>query len=289
MIRHALVLALTTLLLMAAPLVHSAAEPGAAGLILATTTSVRDSGLLDTLLPAFSKSTGIRVQVIAVGTGAALRMGREGNADVLLTHAPAAEQVLVDEGIVLRRTPFMENFFVIAGPAADPAKVAEAKSPEAAIAQIARKGARWVSRDDDSGTHKREKQLFEAAGLDPDGKWKGLARTGSGMGLSLQVAGERRAYILSDIGTFLAFKKRTGLVALSSPSASLRNTYSVLQLNPKRFDHALSTGAAEALEQYLLSEETQQIISKFGLERFGRTLFSPLHLPPAEAAETPKP
>lgn len=266
---------------------ESTPPAAAQSMILATTTSVRDSGLLDALLPAFTHATQIKVQVIAVGTGAALRMGREGNADVLLTHAPGAEQVLVDEGIVIRRTPFMENFFVIAGPASDPAGVAQAPSPEAAIALIARQGALWISRDDDSGTHKREKSLFKAAGLDSDAKRKGLSRTGAGMGHSLQVAGERRAYILSDVGTFLAFRDRVGLVGLSKPSASLRNIYSVLQLNAKRFDHAIKTEAAEAFEAYLLSSEIQQEISTFGLDRFGQTLFTPLHLPPeaAEAAE----
>lgn len=248
-------------------------------MILATTTSVRDSGLLDALLPTFTQSTGIQVQVIAVGTGAALRMGREGNADLLLTHAPSAEQALVDEGFVLRRTPFMQNFFVIAGPSTDPAGIGKADSPEAAIQKVAQQSARWISRADDSGTHKREKSLFRAAGLDPDAKRKGLSRTGSGMGHSLQVAGERRAYILSDFGTFLAFKERVDLVALSKPDPSLRNVYSVLQLAGDRFPHPLKTDAAEALEAYLLSADTQHKISTFGLDRFGQTLFSPLHLP----------
>ncbi len=261
-----------------------ATEPKAQSMLLATTTSVRDSGLLDALLPTFTTATGIKVQVIAVGTGAALRMGREGNADVLLTHAPGAEQVLVDDGIVIRRTPFMENFFVIAGPETDPAGVAQATSPESAIAQIAKQGARWISRDDDSGTHKREKSLFRAAGIDPDTKREGLGRTGAGMGHSLQVAGERRAYILSDLGTFLAFRERVGLVALSKPGPSLRNIYSVLQLNAERFDHALKTEAAEAFEAYLLSPAVQQEISTFGLDRFGRTLFTPLLLPAEESA-----
>ncbi len=249
-------------------------------MILATTTSVRDSGLLDAILPAFTQRTGIRVQVIAVGTGAALRMGREGNADLLLTHAPAAEQALVDDGVVTRRTPFMENHFVIAGPAEDPAGIADAPSPEEAIRRIHASGAGWISRADDSGTHKREKALFTAAGLDPDGERDGLARSGTGMGLSLQVAGQRRSYILSDIGTFLAFEKRVDLEALSKPGPALRNTYSVLQLDGARFDRPLHSAEAEALERYLLEAATQRQIGRFGLERFGRTLFTPLHSPP---------
>ena len=244
-------------------------------MILATTTSVRDSGLLDALLPAFSEASGIRVRVIAVGTGAALRMGREGNADLLLTHAPAAEQVLVDEGIVRRRTPFMENFFVIVGPEDDPAGVARADTPLRAIAAIEAAKACWVSRSDDSGTHKREKQLFRAAGLDPDADWEGLVRTGSGMGLSLQVAGERRCYLLSDIGTFLAFRERIDLKALSKPSPSLRNVYSILQLDSSRFERPLRSAEAEALEDFLLDPATQAKIGEFGRERFGRALFTP--------------
>jgi tungstate transport system substrate-binding protein len=250
-------------------------------MILATTTSVRDSGLLDALLPAFRETSGIRVRVIAVGTGAALRMGREGNADLLLTHAPAAEQVLVDEGIVRRRTPFMENFFVIAGPEEDPAGVATADTPPGAIAAIDAAGACWVSRSDDSGTHKREQALFRAAGLDPDADREGLVRTGSGMGLSLQVAGERRCYLLSDIGTFLAFRDRIDLAALSRPSPSLRNVYSILQLDSDRFERPLRSEEAEALEAFLLEPKTQARIGDFGRERFGRTLFTPVAREPA--------
>jgi len=264
-------------LLLATTLAPSAGLASERWLILATTTSVRDSGLLDALLPGFTAKTGIEVRVIAVGTGAALRMGREGNADVLLTHAPAAEQVLVDEGIVTRRTPFMENFFVIAGPAEDPAAIAEAESPEEAVKKIAEAGAGWVSRSDDSGTHKKEKALFRAAGLDPDTDRDGLVRTGSGMGLSLQIAGQRQTYVLSDIGTFLAFEKRVGLVVLSKPAASLRNVYSVLQLDGDRFERPLHTEEAEALEAYLLEPAVQRTIGGFGIEKFGRALFTPLH------------
>ena len=253
--------------------------------ILATTTSVRDSGLLEAILPDFEKRTGIEVRVIAVGTGAALRMGREGDVDLLLTHAPAAEMKLVEEGVVTRRTPFMENFFVIAGPAEDPARVGEASSPSDAIRRVARTRSRWVSRADDSGTHKKEKSLFRAAGLKEDEEWEGLDRTGTGMGLSLQVAGEFRAYILSDIGTFLAFQDRTHLVVLSHPADSLRNVYSILQLDSTRFDRPLATSAARELERYFLDEDTQDRIGRFGLERFGRPLFMPLH--PASEAVAP--
>jgi tungstate transport system substrate-binding protein len=256
-------------------------------LILATTTSVRDSGLLDALLPRFTETSGIGVRVIAVGTGAALRMGREGNADLLLTHAPSAERALVDEGVVARRTPFMQNFFVIAGPETDPAGIARMGSPAEAIAGIVEKRTCWVSRADDSGTHKREKALFRDAGLAPNLERDGLIRTGSGMGLSLQIAGQRRCYILSDIGTFLAFQERVHLVPLSQPSPSLRNVYSLLQLDESRFARPLHREEAEALEAYLLSPSTLEEIGAFGRDRFGRALFTPLT--PADAPMQPKP
>ncbi len=251
-------------------------------LILATTTSVRDSGLLDALLPGFTEQSGIEVRVIAVGTGAALRMGREGNADVLLTHAPSAEQELVDEGVVTRRTPFMQNFFVIAGPPEDPADLAGAASPIDAIRRVATSQSNWVSRADDSGTHKREKSLFEAAGVAADADWKGFDRTGSGMGLSLQVAGEHRAYILSDIATFLAFQKRIDLIVVSKPADSLQNIYSVLQLDSKRFKRPIASASAEAFERFLIDATTQNLIAGYGNARFGRPLFTPLH-PDGEA------
>lgn len=258
-------------------------EPGVS-IILATTTSVRDTRLLDTILPPFTEASGVEVRVIAVGTGAALRMGREGNADVLLTHAPASEEALGAEGVIRSRTPFMENYFVIAGPPDDPARVADAPTPEEALRRIASTNAPFVSRNDDSGTHKREVQLLRAAGLDPsEGPGKGVLRTGSGMGPSLQVAGERRAYIVSDIGTFLAFQPKIGLAILSGQSAALRNVYSVLQLDPSRQRSEAVGRAASAFERHLLSPEVQQTLAGFGRERFGQPLFVPLRLdaPPA--------
>jgi tungstate transport system substrate-binding protein len=261
------------LVLALAPLPSAAEE----SVLLATTTSVRDSGLLDALLPGFTERSRIRVRVVAVGTGAALRMGAEGNADLLLTHAAAAEEELVASGAVLGRTPFMENHFVIAGPAGDPAAVAAAASPEDAFGRIAALPAPYVSRGDDSGTHKREVALLEAAGLPAEGGWEGFATTGSGMGLTLQVAGERKAYVLSDVGTFLAFRDVTGLVALSRPAPSLRNVYAVLRVSPERFPRVRAE-AAEKLEAFFLERATQERIAGFGKERFGRPLFRPLLL-----------
>jgi tungstate transport system substrate-binding protein len=170
----------------------------------------------------------------------------------------------------------MENFFVIAGPAADPAGVAAADSPEEALRRIAAGQAPFVSRGDDSGTHKRELALLSAAGLDPAGGWPHFMRTGSGMGLTLQVAGERRAYVLSDLGTFLAFQDRIELVALSDPAPSLRNLYSVLRVDPERFAGRVHAEGARRFADFLVEPDTQRRISEFGRERFGRPVFVPI-------------
>jgi tungstate transport system substrate-binding protein len=247
-------------------------------ILLATTTSVQDSGLLDTLVPVFRERTGVRVRVVAVGSGAALRMGADGNADVLLTHAPEGEQELVASGAVLSRRPFMENHFVIAGPEEDPANVRHAASAADAYRRIASGGAAYVSRGDDSGTHRREQALLRQAGVDAVGSWPGFVSTGGGMGGALQVAGERRAYVLSDLGTFLAFAQRVELVGLSKPSPDLRNLYAVLRVNPERFPDRVNAEGAQRFEAFLLDPDTQRRIDAFGRERFGRPLFRPLHL-----------
>jgi tungstate transport system substrate-binding protein len=256
---------------------HPASAAAKRTLLIATTTSLQESGLLDALLPAFADQSGYSIRIIAVGSGAALEMGRKGDVDVVLAHSPAGEEALVKEGAARSRTPIMENYFVIAGPKEDPAGVANAKSPEDAFARIYRLRPPFVSRADESGTHAKEKALFTAAGADPATRWPGYVQTGSGMGQSLQVAGEKRAYILSDIGTFLAFKDRIGLVVLSKRAESLRNVYSILQLDPTRFERPIEIEGAKALERYLLSPETQARIRDFGVDRFGESLFMPLH------------
>jgi tungstate transport system substrate-binding protein len=265
-------------LLIAALAMAACSDPVAdeGDLLLVTTTSLRDSGLLSALLPAFQARTGIRSQVIAVGSGAALRMGRDGNADVLLTHAPEGEEALVASGAAVSRTAVMENYFVIAGPPEDPAGVRAEKSPADAIRRIADASAQFISRGDDSGTHRREVALLREAGLDPAGDWRGFVSSGAGMGQTLQIAGERRAYVLSDIGTFLAFRERIELESLSQPSLSLRNVYSVLRVAPDRLDPLRAERAAQ-FEAFMLDAETQRQIADFGRERFGRPLFRPLH------------
>ena len=224
---------------------------------------------------------------MAVGSGAALRMGAEGNADLLLTHAPTGEEELVENGSAAERLPFMENHFVIAGPAEDPAGVRDAATAADAMRRIARAEAPYVSRGDDSGTHRKERALFEAAGLGAKPSWKDLARTGTGMGITLQVAGERRAYVLSDLGTFLAFRGRTGLEALSKPSDDLRNVYSLLPISSEKFPDRVRTAPARKLVEYLLSARSQRRIGEFGRERFGRPLFVPLHPSGAHASAEP--
>jgi tungstate transport system substrate-binding protein len=255
----------------------SAQESEEGNLLLVTTTSVRDSGLLYELLPPLEEQLDIRPQLVAVGSGAALRMGRDGNADVLLTHAPEGEAELVASGAAVSRTPIMENYFVIAGPPEDPAGVRGANSPADAMQRLASASAPYVSRADDSGTHRREVALLKEAGLDPGGDWSGFARSGAGMGQTLEIAGERRAYVLSDVGTFLAFQQRIELEVLSKPAPSLRNVYSVLRVDPKHLDPERAA-RAEQFEAFMIDPETQRKIAEFGRERFGRPLFRPLHL-----------
>jgi tungstate transport system substrate-binding protein len=245
-------------------------------LVLATTTSVRDSGLLDALLPSFRERTGIDVKVIAVGSGAALQMARDGNADLVLAHAPEAEEKLLADGFVLDRRPLAENFFLIAGPPQDPANVREAEDAADAVRRIARSRAPFASRGDDSGTAQRERALFQQAGLEPDATWPGLLRTGSGMGPTLQVAGEKGAYVLTDSGTFRAFRARTGLVALTGRDPALRNVYSVLRVNPARFAGGQIHAAAAPARGDLLSDVTRDEIAHFGAEGGEGPLFTPL-------------
>ena len=255
----------------------AADEAPSGRLLLATTTSVRDSGLFEELLPLYRERTGITVRLVSVGSGAALRMGADGNADTLVTHAPDGEKALVREGVLIDRRPFMENYFVIAGPPNDPAGVRDAPSAVDALQRIAAVKARFVSRGDDSGTHRREVALFKAADLDPDVRWEGLVRTGSGMGLSLQVAGERRAYVLSDLGTFRAFSDRVGLVALSHSEPALRNVYSVMRPNPGRFPpEGVRVDGAKRFADFLLSPEVQELIGNFGRDASEEPLFVPL-------------
>lgn len=257
---------------------------------VATTTSVRDSGLLDELLPPFSEETGIEVRLLVVGSGAALRMGADGDVDALVTHAPPGEEALVAEGRLVDRRPFMRNHFVLAGPAADPAHVRGAPDVLEALRRIRRANAPFVSRADDSGTHRREKALLQQAGLDPSADWPAVLRTNAGMGASLQVAGERRAYILADVGTFRAFREQVGLVSLSDPDGpAMQNIYSVSRPNPALHPEGrLNVEGAKRLADYLLAPATQERIAGFRAPGQDEPLFVPLALEeePPEPQET---
>ena len=241
-------------------------------IILATTTSTRDSGLLDELVPLFEAQTGYQVKIIAVGTGKALAMGREGNADVLLVHAPAAEQEFMDGGYGQERWLVMHNDFVIVGPPDDPAGVRGMSDPVAAMTKIAESGAPWVSRGDDSGTHKKEKAFWEAAGITPAGDW--YLESGQGMGATLQLASEKRAYTLSDRATYLFQRANLSLDILVEGDESLLNIYHVITVNPELWAHVNNQGA-KAFAAFLIAPETQEIIRTYGVKQFGQPLFFP--------------
>lgn len=244
-------------------------DPGT--IILATTTSTYDSGLLDEIVPRFEARTGITVKVIAVGTGAALRMASEGNADAVLVHAPEAEAPYVASGDLVSSRLVMTNDFVIVGPPDDPASSASAPDLPAALAAIAADG-RFVSRGDDSGTHKRELALWAGAGIDP----AALPReeTGQGMGATLTIASERRAYTLTDRATYLALREALDLAVLVEGDAGLLNVYHVHVVNPDRHE-GVAAEQAEAFAAFLLEPETQALIGRFRAEEFGRSLFTP--------------
>src|SRR5262245_894533 len=241
-------------------------------IILATTTSTEDSGLLDVLIPRFEKERRIAAKVIAVGTGAALRMASTGDADVVLVHAPASEQRYVESGDLIDGRLVMHNDFVLVGPSDDPAHIKNLTSINDVMHAIAARGG-FVSRGDDSGTHSQELMLWAAAGINP----KSLARreeTGQGMGATLNIADQRRAYTLTDRGTYLAQRRRLGLVILFQGGQSLRNIYHVYAVNPSKHPKVRSA-EAHALIEFLVSAPIQRMISDFGREKYGEPLFFP--------------
>lgn len=247
----------------------SAQEPGT--IVLTTTTSVRDAGLLGELIPPFEHSTGYVVKIIAVGSGQAMELGRRGESDLLILHAPAGELKFLSEGYGVDRRPLMHNEFVILGPRDDPAAV-RGKPVRDAFRSIAATGVPFVSRGDGSGTHIRELELWRASGVAPDQAW--YRETGQGMGATLVIAHELRAYTLTDIGTLLAHNAALQLDILVSGDSSLFNSYHVIRANPDRFPWVNAAGA-RALADYLVSREVQQRIAAFRREEFGRSLFVP--------------
>lgn len=255
--------------------------PGRPELVLATTTSTYDSGLLDAILPDFEARYGVRVRVVAVGTGQAFELGRRGDADVLLVHDPAGEEAFLAAGYGLARYEVMYNDFVIVGPADDPAGIAGMERAAEALERIGEHRALFCSRGDDSGTYRREKALWEATGLVPAGPW--YLSLGQGMGDTLLFANEKRAYTLTDRGTFLSMQDRLpnlrllvgGATIAENPDPSLRNPYSLILLNPARYPH-IQAEMARALAEWLTSPETQEAIARFGRERYGQPLFYPV-------------
>lgn len=242
-------------------------------LVLATTTSTRDSGLLDEILPVFEEQTGLDVDVIAVGTGQALQLGEDGNADVVLVHARAREDAFMDAGHGVRREDVMFNDFVIVGPASDPAQIAGGTDAAVAFAQIAEAEAPFVSRGDDSGTHTKEKAIWSAAGIEPAGDW--YIAAGQGMGAVLTLADEEEAYTLSDRATYLARTlEGTDLVILTEGDPILFNPYGVMAVNPEKNPEIQGEYANQFID-WLVSVPTQELISEFGTEEFGQPLFTP--------------
>jgi tungstate transport system substrate-binding protein len=249
-----------------------AAQPSKKAVILATTTSTQDSGLLDELIPLFEKQTGYVVKTIAVGSGQAIAMGRRGEADVLLVHSPDAEAALVADGAGIHRRLVMHNDFVLLGPPQDPAGIQKHSAVES-FQRMAGSKSLFLSRGDNSGTHAQELKLWKAAAIAPEGQaW--YQQTGLGMGQTLAIAAEKKAYTLSDRGTYLALRQKLGLAILHEGDPALRNVYHVIELNPTRFPK-VNVAGGRAFADFLVSNPVQTRIKEFGIATFGSPLFSP--------------
>ncbi len=269
----ALLFCAALVLLLAGVMGSSAARAETRDLILATTTSTQDSGLLDELIPLFEKSSGYFVKTIAVGSGQAMAMGTKGEADVLLVHSPAAEEKFMAADSGVHRQLVMHNDFVIVGPPNDPAGIRGETSATAAFKKIAGAGALFLSRGDNSGTHAKEKGVWKATGLTPDGQsW--YQQTGLGMGQTLNVAAEKKGYTLADRGTYLALQKTLGLEILVEGDPLLLNVYHVIEVNPGKWPK-VNTPGARAFAAFMVAAPTQEIIRSFGVAKFGSPLFFP--------------
>jgi tungstate transport system substrate-binding protein len=239
--------------------------------VLATTTSTQDSGLLDVLVPAFERESGYRVKTIAVGSGQALEMGRRGEADVVLAHSPDAERKLMATGVAGRRLLVMHNDFVVVGPAANPARIG-GSSAKAAFVRIADARAPFISRGDDSGTNTFELKLWAAASVKPSGGW--YEESGQGMAATLRIADQKRAYTLADRGTYLATAATSGLKVLVQGGAALRNVYHVIDIT-KRAAPRVNAAGGRGFEEWIMSAPVQKTIGAFGVKKYGRSLFTP--------------
>ena len=248
---------------------HAAADPEV--LRMATTTSTENSGLLKVILPKFETRSGLEVQVLAVGTGQALRLGCNGDVDVVLVHAPAAEQKFVDDGCGVNRRPVMYNDFVIVGPPADPAGIAHSEDAAVALARIAKSRAIFVSRGDDSGTNKKELALWQKAGINPAGTW--YREAGQGMGKVLQITAELEGYTLTDRGTWLAYRAMSPLNILVEKDPALYNPYAVIAVNPERHPDTNYSGAMTFIG-WITSRKGQRMIADYRID--AQVLFVPL-------------
>jgi tungstate transport system substrate-binding protein len=258
--------------LMLAGYVLPAAVGAGQTVILSTTTSTQDSGLLDVLVPLFEKQTGYTVKTISVGTGQALALAAKGEADVCLVHAPDSEKKYVADGLLLNRRLVMHNDFLIVGPAADPAKVKGMKSAVEAMRRIAEAKATFVSRGDNSGTNQLEKKLWREAKIEPAGAW--YLQSGQGMGATLTITSEKQAYTLTDRATYLAFKKRVQLDPMVERDRILLNIYSVMEANPAKFPR-VNVAGGKAFADFMVANETQEVIRTYGVDKFGQPLFFP--------------
>ncbi len=267
---HAVLAGLAVILVLMA---WSPAQAQQKNIILATTTSTQDSGLLDVLIPILEKKTGFFVKTIAVGSGQAMAMGQKGEADVLLVHSPAAEKKLVAEGYGVNRRLVMHNDFIVVGPSEDPTKIKGAKPTVEAFKKIASGTALFLSRGDNSGTHAKEMGIWKAAGINPE-KQKWYQQTGLGMGQTLNVASEKKAYTLADRGTYLALKKNLSLDILVEGDAILLNVYNVIEVNPAKWPKVNAAGG-KAFADFMVAKDTQEVIKTFGVEKFGAPLFFP--------------
>lgn len=241
--------------------------------ILSTTTSTQDSGLLDVLVPLFEKKTGLTVKTISVGTGQALALAARGEADVTLAHAASLEKKYVAEGKMTNRRLVMYNDFVIIGPPDDPAKIKGLPGALDALKRIAESQSRFVSRGDRSGTHVLELALWKQAGVEPKGAW--YIESGQGMGQTLGIANDRRAYTLTDRATYLAFAKRVDLPILVEKDRPLLNIYSVMEVNPANGPR-VNVAGGKAFAEFVLAPETQDVIRTFGMDKYGQALFVPI-------------
>lgn len=256
----------------ATPIPTQPPKPANPTLILATTTSTQDSGLLDVMIPDFEQRTGYTVQTVAVGSGEAMKMGQQCNADVLLVHSPSAEKDFMTNGYGSDRRLVMHNDFVVVGPSSDPAGIKGSATAIDAFTKIANSQSPFITRGDASGTNTKELAIWKSANITPAGDW--YTESGQGMGATLQITSEKAAYTLSDRATFLANQANLQLAILVEGDASLLNVYHVIVVNPTNCPTVNNTGAI-AFADYVVSPEAQTLIGSFGTEKYGQPLFTP--------------